>query len=189
MFEAINAARYERQEAIRRIDGDTGKQLICYVSGRHTHIHRDDVIFFADLLERIQHGSNIDLLLHTPGGDMDVAEKIVSMIRARSGEASFRVIVPDFAKSAGTLIAIGGDVALMSDTSELGPIDPQISVNDSQGNRVSHSVQALPLSRMIHVALCVTFPAPSRRSALRWSLVPLLRRGIAVASALCGLAL
>lgn len=143
MFEAIHAARYERQQTIRKIDNDTGRQLICYVSGRHTHIHRDDIVFFADLLERIPLGSNIDLLLHTPGGDMDVAEKLVSMIRAKTSQADFRVIVPDFAKSAGTLIAIGGDVALMSDTSELGPIDPQITVNDAHSGRVSHSVQAL----------------------------------------------
>jgi ATP-dependent protease ClpP protease subunit len=143
MFEAIHAARYERQQTIRKIDQETGRQLICYVSGRHTHIHRDDVVFFADLLERIPNGSKIDLLLHTPGGDMDVSEKMVSMIRSKTGDASFRVIVPDFAKSSGTLITIGGDVALMSDTSELGPIDPQITVIDGHGNRVSHSVQAL----------------------------------------------
>jgi ATP-dependent protease ClpP protease subunit len=143
MFEAIHAARYERQQFIRLIDEQTGRHLICYVSGRHTHIHRDDIIFFADLLERIPVGTNIDLLLHTPGGDMDTAEKMVSMIRAKAGEASFRVIVPDFAKSSGTLIAIGSDVALMNDTSELGPIDPQITVSDSNGHRISHSVQAL----------------------------------------------
>ena len=143
MFEAIHSARYERQQTIRLLDEKAGRHLICYVSGRHTHIHRDDIVFFADLLERIPVGSQIDLLLHTPGGDMDTAEKMVSMIRAKAGEASFRAIVPDFAKSSGTLIAIGSDIALMSDTSELGPIDPQITVSDSSGNRISHSVQAL----------------------------------------------
>ena len=143
MFEAIHAARYDRQQSVKSLDGDTGRNLICYVSGRHTHIHRDDIVFFADLLERIPYGSKIDLLLHTPGGDMDTAEKMVSMIRAKSGEADFRVIVPDFAKSSGTLIAIGADICLMGDTSELGPIDPQITINDGHGNRVSHSVQAL----------------------------------------------
>ena len=68
---------------------------------------------------------------------------LVSEIRAKAGEASFRVIVPDFAKSSGTLIAIGSDVSLMNDTSELGPIGPQITVSDSNGHRIWHSVQAL----------------------------------------------
>lgn len=143
MFEALHAARYDRQKTVREIDKDTGRQLICYISGRHTHMHRDDIVFFADLLERIPTGSKIDMLLHTPGGDMDVAEKIVSMVRAKAESADFRVIVPDFAKSAGTLITIGADVVLMSNTSELGPIDPQISVTDGRGGRESHSVQAL----------------------------------------------
>ncbi|HEY5378269.1 MAG TPA: hypothetical protein VIJ78_01880 [Pseudolabrys sp.] len=143
MFEAIHSARYERQQTIKVLDDETGRHLISYVAGRHTHINRDDVVFFADLLERLPGRSQIDLLLHTPGGDMDTAEKMVSMVRAKSGDATFRVIVPDFAKSAGTLIAIGADIALMSDTSELGPIDPQITVVDKDGHRRSHAVQAL----------------------------------------------
>src|SRR5438132_11877254 len=33
------------------------------------------------------------------------------------------------------------DVVVMSDTSELGPIDPQITLADGNGNRIQHSVQ------------------------------------------------
>lgn len=150
MFEAIHAARYERQRLIMQIDearkqqigGTNDKHLICYVSGRHATINRDDIVFLVDLLERIQKGSDIDLLLHTPGGDMDAAEKMVAMIRNKVATAKFRVIVPDFAKSSGTLMAIGADKVVMSDTSELGPIDPQLVLNDGRGNRISHSVQA-----------------------------------------------
>lgn len=150
MFQAIHAARYDRQLLIKEIDkerkaqvgGENEKHLICYVSGRHTHINRDDIVFLVDLLERIPKGSDIDLLLHTPGGDMDAAEKMVVMIRTKVATAAFRVIVPDFAKSAGTLIAIGADKVVMSDSSELGPIDPQIALNDGRGNRIPHSVQA-----------------------------------------------
>jgi hypothetical protein len=52
------------------------------------------------------------------------------------------VIVPDYAKSAGTLMALGADEIVMSDTSELGPIDPQITLNDGHGNLIPHSVQS-----------------------------------------------
>ena len=62
------------------------------------------------------------------------------MIRQKVGTATLRVIVPDFAKSAGTLIALGADWIVMSDTSELGPIDPQVIRSDSDGNRMAHSV-------------------------------------------------
>ena len=62
------------------------------------------------------------------------------MIRQKVGTATLRVIVPDFAKSAGTLIALGADLIVMSDTSELGPIDPQVIRSDGDGNRMAHSV-------------------------------------------------
>jgi hypothetical protein len=50
--------------------------------------------------------------------------------------------VPDFAKSAGTLMTLGADAIVMSDTSELGPIDPQVTLNDGHGNLIRHSVQS-----------------------------------------------
>jgi Serine dehydrogenase proteinase len=42
--------------------------------------------------------------------------------------------VPDFAKSAGTLLALAADKIVMSDTSELGPIDPQFPKRDGDGS-------------------------------------------------------
>ena len=66
----------------------------------------------------------LDLLLQSPGGDIDKAENIVYMCRNRF--SSFRVIVPESAKSAATLIALAADSIIMGYTSELGPIDPQI---------------------------------------------------------------
>jgi ClpP class serine protease len=92
-------------------------------------------------VHHVEEGSNIDLMLHTGGGDIDAAEKLVNVLRKRvASKGRFRVIVPDFAKSAGTLMAIGADTIIMSDTSELGPIDPQIALADANGNRVAHSV-------------------------------------------------
>lgn len=142
MFQAINAGRYHRQEQIKQIQQTEGTTLICYISGAGNLIDRDDVLGFGDLLHNISPGENLDLMLHTPGGDIDAAEKLISMVRARVKHGRLRVIVPDFAKSAGTLMALGADVILMSDTSELGPIDPQITLSDAHGNLVRHSVQA-----------------------------------------------
>jgi hypothetical protein len=80
-------------------------------------------------------------MLHTPGGDVDAAEKLVTLVRSVAGEqGQVRVIVPDYAKSAGTLMALGANSIVMSDSSELGPIDPQISLKDGHGNEVNHSV-------------------------------------------------
>ena len=134
LYEAFNAVRYQRQVLIREIQRKTKLHLISYVSSNGGAITRDDVVPFADLLHNIPTGEGIELLLHTPGGDPDTAEKLSSMVRDRVGsDAPFHVVVPDFAKSAGTLMALGADFVVMSDTSELGPIDPQVQALDSSG--------------------------------------------------------
>ncbi len=141
LFQAMNAGRYQRQALIREIEQMTESHLICYVAGRFSPVDREDTVCFVDLLHNIPSGENVDLILHTGGGDIDAAEKLISMIRKKVVKARLRVIVPDYAKSAGTLIALGADSIVMSDMSELGPIDPQIVMADHNGNRVAHSVK------------------------------------------------
>jgi len=141
MYQAQNAERYLRQSQMKEIQKKTNCRLLSYVAGSGAQIARDDIIGIVELLHNVPRGSNIDLLLHTGGGDINAAEKIVSMIRAAVGkDGRFRVIVPDFAKSAGTLIALAADKILMSDSSELGPIDPQFPRRDSDGTVRWHSV-------------------------------------------------
>ena len=133
LFEASNAARYQRQAIIRQIQEQTSYRLICYVSGGQANIARDDVMPFMDLLHNVPADRCLELMLHTPGGDVDVAEKLISMVRNKAGTAQLRVIVPDFAKSAGTLMVLGADCVVMSDSSELGPIDPQVEFSGLDG--------------------------------------------------------
>jgi hypothetical protein len=140
MYEAVHAARYHRQALIKEIQKEYGRRLICYVSGKLASIDRDDTAGFMEILHNIQPGENVDLLLHTGGGDVDAAEKLMTMVQATVAGGQFRAIIPDFAKSAGTLIVLGADALLMSDSSELGTIDPQILTGDGRGNMVYHSV-------------------------------------------------
>lgn len=140
MYEAINASRYHRQALVKSIEEDWGRRLICYVSGREATIDRDDTAGFMEVLHNIQPEENVDLLLHTRGGDVDAAEKLMSLVQATVGGGQLRVIIPDFAKSAGTLMILGADAFIMSDSSELGTIDPQIWADDGRGNRICHSV-------------------------------------------------
>lgn len=140
MFTAMNAARYQRQALIREIQSD-GPTLLCYVAGVRAQVDRIDTLGFVDMLHNVMPDEPVDLLLHTPGGDVDAAEKLISLVRNRVGEkGTLRVIVPDFAKSAGTLMALGADTIVMSDSSELGPIDPQVCLKDGNGNDITHSV-------------------------------------------------
>lgn len=126
LYQANSADRYHRQELIKRIQDRTGRKLICYVSGRMCAIDEDDTMPFVDLLHNVPPNHDVDLMLHTGGGSVDAAEKLMEMLKHHVDTAKLRIIVPDYAKSAGTLMVLGADSVVMSDMSELGPIDPQI---------------------------------------------------------------
>jgi ClpP class serine protease len=66
----------------------------------------------------------IDLILHTPGGLVLAAEQIAHALVERPGKVT--VIVPHYAMSGGTLIALTADEILMDPHAVLGPVDPQI---------------------------------------------------------------
>jgi hypothetical protein len=140
MFTAMNAARYQRQTLIKDIETEH-PNLLCYVAGNKAQVDRIDTLGFVDMLHNVNPGDPIDLLLHTPGGDVDAAEKLIGLVRSATGEeGQVRVIIPDYAKSAGTLMALGANAIVMSDSSELGPIDPQVSSRDGHGSDVVYSV-------------------------------------------------
>lgn len=66
----------------------------------------------------------LDLVLHTPGGLVLAAVQIARAVRQRKGKV--RVIVPHYAMSGGTLIALAADEIIMSRHAVLGPVDPQL---------------------------------------------------------------
>ncbi len=164
MYKAIHSSRYERQGLIKRICEMSGASLICYVCGSETLIGRDDTVFLVDLLHNVRRNTPVDILLHTGGGDIDAAEKLINIIRTWVGPSRLRAVVPDYAKSAGTLMALGTDSIVMSDTSELGPIDPQVRMRDASGNFVWYSVQTYIDAYETHCALLRESPTdvPSR---------------------------
>lgn len=66
----------------------------------------------------------IDLILHTPGGLVLASEQIAQALLRRRGKVT--VMVPHYAMSGGTLIALAADEIVMDANAVLGPVDPQI---------------------------------------------------------------
>jgi len=66
----------------------------------------------------------IDLILHTPGGLVLAATQIANAIKRHPAEV--RVLVPHYAMSGGTLIALAADKIIMDENAVLGPVDPQL---------------------------------------------------------------
>jgi ClpP class serine protease len=66
----------------------------------------------------------IDLLLHTPGGLVLASEQIAYALKGHPGRVT--VLVPHYAMSGGTLLALAADEILMDEAAVLGPVDPQL---------------------------------------------------------------
>lgn len=72
----------------------------------------------------------LDLILHTPGGDIGATESLIDYLRQKFG-SNIRAIVPQLAMSGGTMIAC--KEILMGRQSSLGPIDPQLNGTPASG--------------------------------------------------------
>lgn len=70
-------------------------------------------------------GVDLDIILHTPGGEALGADQIVRALKAHKGRKTF--FVPYQAFSAGTILALTGDEIFLSAIGTLGPIDAQMS--------------------------------------------------------------
>lgn len=71
----------------------------------------------------------IALILHTPGGLILAATQIALALKRHSAKKI--VIVPHYAMSGGTLIALAADEIWMDRSAVLGPVDPQIAAQQN----------------------------------------------------------
>lgn len=107
-------------------------------NGAYHTLRHQDVLDLMEELKRIttpRNQTRIDLLLNSLGGDIHAAYKLVKVLRSKCG--TLNVIVPYYAKSAATLIALGGDKIYMGQHSELGPLDAVIEHPLAEGTRLS----------------------------------------------------
>ena len=119
LYHAAQSARYDRQGLILQYEAKYSCCLIVVIDA----IFPASVTLFEDLIYDADPGIDLHLLLYSPGGDGETAVRLVRAAQARCRELT--VIVPDIAKSAATLLAMGAHHILMAPASDLGPIDPQ----------------------------------------------------------------
>ncbi len=128
-----NGLQNERKKQLTRIsEARDGRAVVTFAAAMtkpKISIDFDDRIHLVDQISNIS-GDKIDIILETPGGIVEVVEDLVKYIRGRFSEVG--IIVPGYAKSAGTIMAMAGDEILMDSTSALGPIDAQISQNNKR---------------------------------------------------------
>lgn len=96
----------------------------------HTSLFPDEINGYMAVMHGMDWDRGLTLILHTPGGLPTAAETIVEYLHTKFAE--IEAIVPTYAMSAGTMMALGCDKVIMGRQSQLGPIDPQMQVANSR---------------------------------------------------------
>lgn len=120
-----------RTKYISKLSQKTGRNVVAYYSGwlkpgktQNIDINDSDITGFMNALKGLDVAKGLDLILHTPGGNPTATEGIVKYLHSKFGN-NIRVIVPQMAMSAGTMLACSAQTIVMGAHSCLGPIDPQ----------------------------------------------------------------
>ena len=128
----INPLDTVRRKYLKKISEISGRNTIAYYSGwlqkpqvAGTAVGDTDKSGFMLTINKLDRSKGLDLILHTPGGDIAATESLVDYLYSMY-EKDIRVIVPQISMSAGTMIAFASKEIVMGKHSNLGPIDPQI---------------------------------------------------------------
>lgn len=121
-----------RRKYLGKVFELTGRNVIAYYSGwlqkpnaPDTAVNDKDKSGFMLAINKLDKEKGLDLILHTPGGDIAATESLVDYLYSMF-DKNIRVIVPQISMSAGTMIALSAKEILMGKHSNLGPIDPQM---------------------------------------------------------------
>lgn len=135
----IDPNKILREKYLRQLADLTKRNIIAYYSGwlqypgiMQTSINDSDMNAFMAVVNTLDKTKGLDLILHTPGGDIAATENLVRYLKSIFGE-NIRAIIPQLAMSAGTMIACSCKEIIMGKQSNLGPIDPQTAGIPCQG--------------------------------------------------------
>ena len=88
------------------------------------YIDIDDAESVLRAINETPAGRPIEIVLHTPGGMVIAARQIATALADHDGQVT--AVVPHYAMSGGTMIALAADEIVVDAHASLGPVDPQL---------------------------------------------------------------
>lgn len=128
-----NQAHETRKRIFEDLEKELGRPIISYfTSFKYPVMIEDaDADMLEGVLQKMDLSNGLALFISSPGGDGLAAERIINVCRNYSQNRGYWAIVPGKAKSAATMICFGASKIIMGASSELGPIDPQLTVSEN----------------------------------------------------------
>lgn len=128
-----------RRKYIRELADYTNRNVICYYSNflsnnNHpdTGINDKDMNGFMTAIHKLDKQKGLDLILHTPGGEVAATEAIGNYL-LDFFHGDIRVFIPQMAMSGGTMLSCISKEIYMGKHSSIGPIDPQFGGTPAYG--------------------------------------------------------
>lgn len=134
--------------------------LQIYQVGPRTFFGRslvEKVMDFLRELPEAKDDTEIDVWLQTDGGSADAAYHLGHILRGYA--STLRIVVPSWAKSAGTLFCLAADELYMDRLGELGPLDAQVQHPLHEEHQVSALDIAESIEQLAQVAISVVISA------------------------------
>jgi hypothetical protein len=140
---------FVRRKYLRSLQQYTNRNTILYASNwtqpkdvpsQIISIVDEDIQGFMEVVSGLS-GSELDIIIHSPGGSAEATEALVIYLRSKFDH--IRMIIPYGAMSAATMLACSADEIVMGKHSFIGPIDPQVLVHTRLG------LQAIPAQAII----------------------------------------
>jgi len=178
-----DALDFVRRTHLLRLHSKRNRNIICYYSGWlykpntwGTAVDDNDKNGFMAAIHGLDRSQGLDLLLHTPGGEVAAAESLVEYLRLMFG-TNIQAFIPQLAMSAGTMIACSCEKIYMGKQSSLGPIDPQLSGYPASGviaefDRATEEIKKDPYRVPLWQAIIGKYPPTfigSCEHAISWS--------------------
>lgn len=130
---AIEYIVNQKRSFLEKLSKKTGRNTILYFSGflqkpptNDASINDLDINAFMENIYGLDKKRGLDLILHTPGGDLAATEQIIKYLKT-CFHGDIRAIIPQMAMSAGSMIAVSCRSVVMGKQSSLGPFDPQLN--------------------------------------------------------------
>jgi len=166
-----------RARLIARIERERGSRVILIVHRQETmsilgfpvfrYIDVDDSMAVLRAIHLTDPSVPIDIVLHTPGGLVLASLQIARAIHKHKGKVT--AVIPHYAMSGGTLIALAADEIVMSEYAVVGPVDPQVGQHPAAS--VLKAVSRKPIERVDDETLILADQAekamPQVRDAVR----------------------
>ncbi|HNP24426.1 MAG TPA: hypothetical protein PKM63_21105 [Panacibacter sp.] len=126
----------ELRKSIAEIKAIRGREIVCYVANvvkpsAAISIDDSDDLPFNEMISSLPADcKELDIVLVTPGGYAHQVAKFVNKLRPRFEKISF--ILLNKTMSAGTIFIMAGDEIIMSNQSQIGPVDPQVRTKSGE---------------------------------------------------------